>query len=520
MSNSALPALAAPAPPMRRGVREGVLSALRSARQATAAWEVEAARLVVDWANGHRLPARIVSADGALLDRVIELEETPVRSSLPGMQAPMRLAGPGAPIVWDLAFCELASTLSMSLDGARGYVGEVVELGFRLPRLWERVRRGEVRLWRAREVASATMCLPADGAAWVDTQLAAVIGSCSGAQLRRVIEAALDRFDPHAAETRRRVAAEGRHFDIRCRGAADGAGTTGVVTVDGALDLPDALDLEAAVAARAEQLAACGSEESIDVRRALAVGEIARNELTLPIQVPDAHSGSGPEMDAVRPGPSPTPDPAARSSRPVRLILHLSSEAIGAGAVSRVVGRCENTRSPLSAEQIRTWCGAPGVRVTVQPVIDVAGHQPVDSYEIPTATRTQVTTREPQCVFPSCTRRADKADLDHIVPWEEGGPTCACNLAPLCRRHHRAKTHGGWSYVMVTPGTYLWYSPSGVTWLVDGVGTYAVPTVGQVCSHEPGTRLREPPEWDEPPDDPTDHHEQLVDDREWGPPPF
>lgn len=500
MTTSALPVPAAPAPQMRRGACEGVLTSLRAARDATTAWEVESARLVTEWADGHRLPARLVGQDGALLDQVIELDEPVVRPALPGLDSPMRLAGPGAPLVSDLAFCALASSLSMSLDGARGYVGEVVELGFRLPRLWDRVRHGEVRLWRAREVARATTCLPAEGAAWVDAQLAAVIGSCSGTQLRRVIDAALDRFDPEAAAERRRTAADDRHFDIHCRDPEAGShtSTAGVVAVDGVLDLPDALDLEAAVAARAEQLAACGSKESRDVRRALALGEIARDELALPITGPAVHqdvappASSGLEAEGTTGGEPPSAA-AAGGGRPVRLVLHLSSDAIGAGSLAGAIGRCENTRSPVSAEQIRSWCGAPGARVSVQPVIDLAGHHPTESYEIPARVRQQVTVREPQCVFPWCTRRADRADLDHIVPWEEGGPTCGCNLAPLCRRHHRAKTHAGWSYVMVTPGTYLWHSPGGATSLVDSRGTFRVPDLGQVCGHGPRTALREPP---------------------------
>src|SRR5699024_5022349 len=91
--------------------------------------------------------------------------------------------------------------------------------------------------------------------------------------------------------------------------------------------------------------------------------------------------------------------------------------------------------------------------------------------------------RESQCVFPSCTRKARSADVDHIVPYEEGGPTCGCNLAPLCRRHHRAKTHANWTHVMVTPGTYLWTSPTAQQYLVDGRGTFHIPALGQWCAH-------------------------------------
>ncbi|KRB74959.1 hypothetical protein ASE01_16415 [Nocardioides sp. Root190] len=39
---------------------------------------------------------------------------------------------------------------------------------------------------------------------------------------------------------------------------------------------------------------------------------------------------------------------------------------------------------------------------------------------------------------------AVKCDIDHEIPHHTGGPTCPCNLDPLCRRHHRAKTFSQW----------------------------------------------------------------------------
>ena len=57
---------------------------------------------------------------------------------------------------------------------------------------------------------------------------------------------------------------------------------------------------------------------------------------------------------------------------------------------------------------------------------------------------------------------------------DDGGPTCSCNLAPCCRRHHRAKTTGGWTYVTVEPGVYLWRSPLGYQFLRDHTGTLDV----------------------------------------------
>jgi len=60
------------------------------------------------------------------------------------------------------------------------------------------------------------------------------------------------------------------------------------------------------------------------------------------------------------------------------------------------------------------------------------------------------------------------------LPEDQGGPpgqTTPANLAGLCRRHHRAKTHGGWTYTMPEPGLYLWRSPRGRRYLVDHTGT-------------------------------------------------
>jgi hypothetical protein len=45
---------------------------------------------------------------------------------------------------------------------------------------------------------------------------------------------------------------------------------------------------------------------------------------------------------------------------------------------------------------------------------------------------------------------------------------------PLCRRHHRAKTHGAWDYVTLDRGTYLWTTPNGLQLIRDHRGTHPV----------------------------------------------
>ncbi|MGZ5399791.1 MAG: hypothetical protein ACXWDM_07235, partial [Nocardioides sp.] len=68
-------------------------------------------------------------------------------------------------------------------------------------------------------------------------------------------------------------------------------------------------------------------------------------------------------------------------------------------------------------------------------------------------------------------------DCDHTVPYRNGRgthQTCTCSLAPLCRTHHRLKTHAGWSYTILEPGSYLWSSPHGYQYLRDHTGTLDV----------------------------------------------
>jgi hypothetical protein len=54
------------------------------------------------------------------------------------------------------------------------------------------------------------------------------------------------------------------------------------------------------------------------------------------------------------------------------------------------------------------------------------------------------------------------------------GQTSTQNLAALCRRHHRLKTFGGWTYRRTGPASYLWTSPHGATYLRDHTGTAAL----------------------------------------------
>ncbi|GEP34523.1 hypothetical protein NSZ01_22910 [Nocardioides szechwanensis] len=315
------------------------------------------------------------------------------------------LAGDGAPWVSEFAVMELGAALGQSTDSAKRYVGAALEVRYRLPRLWERVASGVLPFWRARLIAEHTMSLPGQGAAFVDQRVAFVAHKVSFAEVLRQVDAARLRFDPEAAEKARRRDADGRCFDIH----KDQVTPAGTVSVDGVLDLPDALDLDLALSTRAAELKDLGCDESLDVRRALAVGDLARGHATLAYDRPHR-----------------------------QIVVHLHGDTVfgnpnGASPGADNVGRCDNTRTPILAESIRAWCGNPDATIIVKPVRDLADHIHVGAYEVPERLVEQDTLVDHHCVFPWCSRPAARCDIDHVVPHNRGGPTCSCNLAPLCR---------------------------------------------------------------------------------------
>ncbi len=161
-----------------------------------------------------------------------------------------------------------------------------------------------------------------------------------------------------------------------------------------------------------------------------------------------------------------------RRGKPI-LYIHLHADAVaahGPNAIARVEGA-----GPVLAGQVMAWLGRTDLKV--QPVLDLADNTPVDAYETPHPTSETVYLTSPCCPFPWCNNLTRNKDTDHIkkyVPPADGGPpgqTRPDNLAKPCRRHHRLKTHGGWTYQMPEPGLYLWRSPLGRRYLVDCTGT-------------------------------------------------
>lgn len=76
---------------------------------------------------------------------------------------------------------------------------------------------------------------------------------------------------------------------------------------------------------------------------------------------------------------------------------------------------------------------------------------------IPAHVRTALEARDPACVVPGCTVR-HHLEIDHVVPFADGGPTALDNLARLCHWHHQLKTYRGY-HLGGGPGEWRWEGP-------------------------------------------------------------
>jgi hypothetical protein len=121
----------------------------------------------------------------------------------------------------------------------------------------------------------------------------------------------------------------------------------------------------------------------------------------------------------------------------------------------------------VSPDVRRDLLADPAVAVTIRRLVTdpLTGHL-LDygrkTYEIPERLREFIIARDRTCRFPGCGRRADLAQIDHAIPWDDGGTTSPANLGALCVRHHQLKTFAGWQITeSKANGSCVWISPQG-----------------------------------------------------------
>lgn len=413
----------ATAPAQVKGaVLDRALEALTARRQADASLLVAA----VEWAELHPAPPGGPCAGWGEPD-------------LHG-EGVIPIAGEGTPRVAEFAPFELAAVLGWTADAARELMGDGLELAYRLPRMWRLVRELVVPAHLARHIASQTRDLGPEAVAYADRLVSADPAHVDRVRVSRLVDEARLYFDPDREIDDELTALASRKVELRPRSTPL---TADVLMV---LDSADAEAFDAAVARGAEALRRLGDDDPLDVRRAHAVGILADPQRAL-----DLFAGRDP-------GPA---------TMPASMVLHLTADDLDRittdPAVVTVFGPHQG--GPVLLDVLHAWL--PGTTLVVRPVLDLARTDAVDAHDPPAWMTDLVRLRDPWCVFPGCRRRSGACDLDHIEPYlppHLGGPpgqTHPGNLAPLCRRHHRAKTHGDWTYLRRSDGSYRWASPTG-----------------------------------------------------------
>ncbi len=132
-------------------------------------------------------------------------------------------------------------------------------------------------------------------------------------------------------------------------------------------------------------------------------------------------------------------------------------------------------REPPSSSRInprrpddQAWAAGLATRLQLLETAPCSHARQFVGYKPSQSLRHLIEIRQRRCAHPGCRRAAVRCDLDHTVPFDKGGRTCECNLAPLCRRHHKAKQAPRWHLEQPEPGVMTWRLPSGRVYQTTG----------------------------------------------------
>ena len=312
----------------------------------------------------------------------------------------MPVAGEGAPWVAEFSVTEFAAALGMShrcgeaVRRPRPRAPLPAAAGVEASPWTVACGRG----WRGGSPRRPS-CSSQDAASFVDRHVAPTAHRIGPVQLDRLVDEAIGRYMPAEAERRRLEHADGRYFTVESRQVHSYDGT---LAVHGELDIADAMELETAIQTVAAQLKDLGSTESLDVRRSMAVGELAGVSCRL-------------ELSVVEEG---APRPSRNHPRKIVLYVHLSQDALTA--------RLEHGNHLITPGQLRDLCDAaePGDRETrPRPDRPRPGRHPRRTGPAPRAGRGP----RPDLRLPLVHPPRPSCDADHTVPAARGGPTCPCN---------------------------------------------------------------------------------------------
>ncbi|MBC6459357.1 HNH endonuclease signature motif containing protein [Actinomadura sp. HBU206391] len=379
-------------------------------------------------------------------------------------------SGPASRGMWtsqinEIVIEEVAVALTLTGTSAAALVCLAEQLAEDLPSTRAALATGRIDRPRAQVIADALRGLDHALAAAVEKTIADEAPMLTTGRLRHRVKQAIKAADPDAFKERKKAA----HSD-RGLGVFDNATGTSDLSIRN-LPTEDAHAVYNRVNAAARALKADGDDRPIDQIRADLAYHLLRG-LALPEAVGALLASMGdppaPGEEHREPTRAVTGDTdllAAMDQQIAHALAGIADEHLTALlARARANGRLDGLgllvvqAVQAMADGLRTlkdtWCRESGT--------DPGRHGHV-GYRPPAAMRRLIEHRHRTCVFPTCNARSTRCDADHTRPYDKGGITCRCNLAPLCRRHHRIKQHPRWRLLQLWPGLLIWITPAG-TW--------------------------------------------------------
>jgi hypothetical protein len=381
---------------------------------------------------------------------------------------------------------ELAAALVLTGRSADLLLGTSRELD-RLYMVLASLREGRIDRARAAVFAEELALLTRIQACAIAAALIRPAEKMTTSQLRAAIRALILATIPGAKEERDRQRAERARREARVEVWPESSGNAGIAGRE--LPASEVIVADQRLTEIARKLKDAGVPGSLDELRAMAMSALL----------------TGRDLDSLLPDPADRPSPAdrpiadlARLNGTVNLTMPLSSwlgsadapgEATGYGplgaddcrdladglARGRKVKWCLTLTDPDGRAvahgcarasprpgSIRSWIAS--VKLTRLEGGTCTHERQSLAYRPPEMMRHLVCIRQRTCAFPGCRRPAERCDLDHTTPFDQGGRTCECNLSPLCRRHHQAKQAPGWQLRQPEPGTLVWTAPHGRTY--------------------------------------------------------
>ncbi|ORA80031.1 HNH endonuclease [Mycobacterium malmoense] len=334
---------------------------------------------------------------------------------------------------------EVAAALRISQGLAASRLRYARAMRERLPRVGDVFRGGDIDFRLFQTIVYRTdLITDPDVLARVDAELAVQVGrwpSMTRGRLAAQVDKIVARVDADAVRRRK------EHQTDREIWIGDLV-ESGISQINGILFTPDARALDQRLDALAATVCVQDPRTRAQ-RRADALGALAAGADRLGCRCGRTDCAAG-----TRPAVGP-------------VVIHVIAEQATLEGTSTTPGSEVGADGFIPPELIAELAQSS----TVVPLVHPVDAAPEKGYVPSKALADFVRCRDLTCRWPGCDRPAWHCDLDHTVPYAQGGPTHASNLKCYCRTHHLVKTFCGWTDKQLPDGTLILTSPAGQTYV-------------------------------------------------------